>query len=218
MKKTAIIIGATGATGKIILECLINDNRYEDIKLFSRSTCGIQHPKVEEHLGSIFELEQFSENFIGDEVYCCIGTTKKQTPDENIYRKIDFGIPVTVAQLAKKNNIPTFLIVSSIGADANSSTFYTKTKGEMENTIMEIAIKRTFIFRPSLLIRKSKESRFIETLGASIMTLIGFLFIGSLKKYRAIKTETVANAMIKMANSDKESKLLLSDEIQHLGS
>lgn len=216
MAKTAIIIGATGATGKNILELLLEDVRYTKIKLFSRATCGIKNSKIEEQLGNLFELHQFSENFIGDEVYCCIGTTKKQTPDKNLYKKIDYGIPLAAAKLAAKNNIPTFLVMSSIGADANSSTFYTKTKGAMENAVLKSSIKRIFIFRPSLLIRKSKESRIIETLSASLIKFTGFLFIGKFKKYKAIKTEAVALAMIRVANSKSSSKLFLSDEIQEI--
>tara|TARA_B100000809_G_scaffold105703_1_gene104213 strand:- start:2891 stop:3547 length:657 start_codon:yes stop_codon:yes gene_type:complete len=218
MGKTAIIIGATGSTGKNILESLIRDDRYHKIKLFSRATCGIQHPKVEEHLGNLFELHQFTDDFTADELYCCIGTTKKQTPDENLYRKIDFGIPIAAAQLAKKNDIPTFLVMSSMGANSNSTTFYTKTKGQMENEVSKTFIKRTFIFRPSLLIRKTKESRVFESLAVSFMNMARFIFIGSMRKYRAIKTETVALAMIRTANSKEDSKRILSDEIQSLGS
>ena len=217
MGKTAIIIGATGATGKDVLKLLLKDNRYDKIKLFSRTTIGIKDSKVEEHVGNLFELNQFTEDFTGNEVYCCIGTTKKQTPDENIYRKIDFGIPLATAKLAQKNGISTILIMSSLGANANSTVFYTKTKGEMENEVSKTFIKRIFIFRPSLLIRKTKESRVLETISGYIMTFIGFLLLGRLKKYRAIKTETVALAMIRIANSKEESKLFLSDEIQYLG-
>jgi uncharacterized protein YbjT (DUF2867 family) len=218
MKKTAIILGASGATGTELLKLLLVDDRYKTIKLFSRKKSHVAHLKIKEYIGDLFNLNAFAEDFIADEVYCCIGTTQKQTPDENLYRKIDFGIPIAAAQLSKQNNIPTFLIISSIGANANSNTFYTKTKGEMENEVSKTFIKRTFIFRPSLLLRNTKESRFFESLAGEVMTRISFLFMGSLKKYRAIKTETVALAMIRTANSNKKSKRFLSDEIQHIGS
>ncbi|MEI6865911.1 NAD(P)H-binding protein [Flavicella sp.] len=216
MKKIAIIIGATGATGKIILKKLLKDKRYKKIKLFSRSSCGIQHVKIEEYLIDLLELEQHSKNFIANEVYCCIGTTKKLTPEPVIYKKIDFGIPLTAAELAKKNGIPTFLVVSSLGANANSSTFYTKTKGEMENAINQLKIQKTFIFRPSLLLRATKESRIFETIAGKVMIITSFLFVGSLKKYRAIKTENLAKVMILLANSKEKSKILESDKIQFI--
>lgn len=218
MGKTAIIIGATGATGENLLRLLLTDNRYEKIKLFSRSSCHINNPKIEEHLGNLFELENFSKDFTGDEVYCTIGTTQKQTPDKDLYTRIDFGIPVAAAELAKKNNIDVFMVMSSMGANSDSTTFYTKTKGEMENAISKLNIPKIYILRPSLLLRKTKESRLLESLGGQVMKLTSFLFLGPLKKYRAIKTDTVSRAMIRIANSNQESKLFLSDEIQSLGS
>lgn len=217
MKKTAIIIGATGATGNDLLKLLLKDDRYHTIKLFSRSSCNIQDAKLEEHLCNLFELEKLSLDFTGDEVYCCIGTTNKQTPNKELYRKIDFGIPYAAAKLASQNNISSFLLMSSMGANSESNTFYTRTKGEIENAILHLKLPYTYIFRPSLLIRNSKETRFLESFGAMLMTVTKYLFIGNLKKYRAIKTLTVAKAMISIANSKKESAFFLSDEIEQLG-
>ena len=217
-KKTAIIIGATGATGNKILRLLLLDNRYKTIKLFSRKTCGIDNPKIEEHLGDLLHLETFSNDFTGDEVYCCIGTTKRQTPDKAMYTKIDFGIPAAAAKLTKMNNISTFVVMSSMGADIDSATFYTKTKGEMENFISSLYIPRTHIFRPSLLLRKTNEIRLAEFIIGRLMVLFDFLFVGRFRKYRAIKTITVASAMITAANSNVDSKTFLSDDIELLGS
>lgn len=217
MKKTAIIIGGTGAIGQELIQLLINNSHYDAIKLFSRSSSNIKHCKIKEFLGDLFEFEKFENNFTGDEVYCCIGTTKKQTPNEEGYRKIDYGIPVAAAKLAKKNNIPTYLVVSSLGANKNSTTFYTKTKGEMENAIYGLGIKNTSVFRPSLLIRNTKETRFFEKIATIIMSVLDFIFIGRFKKYKAIKTITVAKAMILIANSNTPLTLYLSDEIEQLG-
>lgn len=216
MKKTAIILGASGATGTELLKLLVVDDRYETIKLFSRKQSTIKHPKIKEFIGDLLNLTSFASDFTADEVYCCIGTTKKQTPNQEHYKKIDFGIPVEAAKLVKKNGISTFISMSSLGANAKSTTFYTKTKGEMENAILETEIERIYIFRPSLLIRTTKESRILETIAAKIMSVIGFLFIGKLKKYKAIKTVTVAKAMLKTANSTKKSHILESNEIEFL--
>ncbi len=91
MQKTAIIFGATGLTGSLVLEQLLADENYTTIKLFSRKASGISHPKVKEYNGDLLSLETFKEEMTGDEVYICIGTTKKKTPDHEQYRKIDLG-------------------------------------------------------------------------------------------------------------------------------
>ena len=117
MSKTAIILGASGLTGGILVQHLISDDRYAAIKLFGRSKIDLNHEKVQQFTGNLFNLDDFAVHFTGDEVYCCIGTTKKKTPDEKQYRKIDFGIPVAAAELCKTNAIETIAVISSIGAN-----------------------------------------------------------------------------------------------------
>ena len=135
MRKTAIILGASGLTGSILLEKLINDDSYESIKLFSRKKIEGLPKKVQQFIGDILELENFKEDFKANEVFCCIGTTAKKTPNKETYKRIDFGITVTAAKLSKLNNIQTFMVVSAMGANAKSSVFYNRTKGEMEQEV-----------------------------------------------------------------------------------
>jgi len=135
--KTAIILGATGLTGGILLELLLKDDRYSQLKVLTRSPLRLTHPKLTEIQCDLLKLEEQQAHFNADEVFCCIGTTKAKTPDKERYKAIDFGIPITAAQLCKKNNITTFLVVSAMGADPNSSVFYNKVKGEMEAAVLD---------------------------------------------------------------------------------
>ncbi len=108
-QKTAIILGATGLTGSLLLQMLLKDNRYKKIKLFSRKTTGIKNEKLQEHLLDLLKLSDHVSDFVADEVFCCIGTTKAKTPDKGLYKKIDYGIPVGAAELCKKNKIKHLL-------------------------------------------------------------------------------------------------------------
>tara|TARA_R110002111_G_scaffold57363_10_gene97228 strand:- start:6942 stop:7607 length:666 start_codon:yes stop_codon:yes gene_type:complete len=218
MKKTAIILGASGLTGGFVLQKLIEDDRYDTIKLFSRSKIEGLPNKVKQFIGDLLELNQFKDDFIADEVYCCIGTTAKKTPDKTLYKKIDFGIPVAAAKLSKENNIPTFLVVSAMGANNNSTVFYNKTKGEMEHNILMQQIKNTFVLRPSLIGGDRQESRRLEKIGLVIFKVIQPLFIGKLKKYKIVKAETIAEAMIYLANTNHYADVIItSDDINKLG-
>ncbi|MCG9971090.1 NAD(P)H-binding protein [Christiangramia crocea] len=214
--KTAIILGATGLTGSILLEKLLQDERYEKIKVFSRQHVRQQHPKIEEFLINLFELEKVGNLFTGDEVYCCIGSTQKKTPDEEVYRMVDFGIPATAARLSKLNGIRTFEVISAMGANENSRFFYNRTKGEMEGAVMEHRIENTYILRPSLIGGEREESRPLEYAWKKIMNLGDHLLVGKLKKYRSIHPETIANAMIYLANSQYKSGRIESDEIKRI--
>ena len=217
MKKTAIILGATGLTGSILLEKLINDDRYERIKLFSRKKIEGLPKKVHQFIGDILELENFKEDFIANEVFCCIGTTAKKTPNKETYKRIDFGIPVTAAKLSKLNNIPTFIVVSAMGANAKSSVFYNKTKGEMEQAVLQQNILNTYILRPSIIGGDRKESRPLEKIGLVIFKIIQPLFIGKLKQYKIIEAVDIAQAMLNLANSKtSKEKIITSDKIKKL--
>lgn len=215
--KSAIVLGATGLTGGILLKKLLKDTRYSKVKVFSRSAVGFQNLKLEEHLIDLFELEKYSGEFKADEIYCCVGTTKKKTPDEAVYRKVDYGIPVTAANLARKNNIRKILIISALGADPESKFFYNRTKGEMERDVIKQGIPETYLFQPSLISGKRKEKRIFESLSNKIMKIGNLLLFGPLKKYRSIHPEVIANAMIRVGNEGYRNKRIPSNEIKKIG-
>ncbi len=215
--KSAIVLGATGLTGNILLKKLLTDDRYSKIKIFTRKPLRFENPRVTEILCDLMELDSYKENFYGDEVFCCIGTTTKKTPDKVLYKQIDFGIPVSSAKLCKQNGIKTFVVMSSMGANANSSIFYNRTKGEMEDAVLEQKIENTYILRPSMIGGNRNEFRIIEKIGTFLMKILNPIFVGSLKKYRIIDAEIIANAMIELANNKIDKQIILSDQIQELG-
>lgn len=213
MSKTAIILGATGLTGGILLQKLIADKTYTKIKLFSRKATDIQSDKMEEFLIDVLQLEKYKKEFTGDVVFCCIGTTNAKTKDKEVYKAIDYGIPVNAAKLAKENSIDTFVVMSSMGADAASAVFYSKTKGEMERDIIEQHIKNTAILRPSLIGGNRDEFRFGEKLGKEFMSLFDPLLKGKLEKYKMIHPEKIASSMQILAESSTNQSVFSSDEI-----
>jgi len=214
LEKTAIIVGATGLTGSLLLELLLEDAGYKTIKVLTRTPLTFKHPRIVNFTGDLLSLENFEKDFLADEVFCCIGTTAKKTPDKELYRKIDFGIPVKAAQLCKKNNIPGFVVVSSLGADAKNSIFYSRTKGEMEEAVLGIKLPYTYILRPSLIIGNRKEKRMAESLASSFFKITGPLLIGPLKKYAPNKATDIAKAMLAVANDKPLKFFILAEEIE----
>ncbi len=216
MGKTAIILGASGLTGQQLLKALTTDERYDSIKLFSRTKTENQSSKVTEIVGDLLSLENFKEDFTADEVFICIGTTAKKTPDKTLYKNIDFGIPAAAAKLAKENHIQTFIVVSAMGANAKSSIFYNKTKGEMEQVVLSEKIPNTYILRPSIIGGNRNENRPMEKIGVAIFKLLQPLMLGKLKKYRIIEAENIAKAMIYLAKQKPELHIIESDKIKEL--
>lgn len=214
--KTAILLGATGLTGGKLLRYLLEDERYKVVKLFSRSTVDLSHPKLEEHLGDLTQMDQFAADFKADELFCCIGTTKSKTPNKELYRKIDYGIPKSAADLAKQKGIETFIVISALGADPGSSVFYNRTKGEMEEAVLKEGITKTHILQPSLIGGERDEKRMGEWIFKQVFKALNVFMIGPLKKYRSIKPYTIAKAMVWLANNDYDEIRIESDEIEKI--
>ncbi|GAA0872628.1 oxidoreductase [Gangjinia marincola] len=215
MQKTAIILGATGLVGGKLLDMLLEDNRYSNVKLFSRSSVNRTHPKLTEYLCDLLMLKAEKERFTGDECYCCIGTTKSKTQDKEQYKAIDYGIPKAAAELCAENNIKPFVVISAMGADAGSSIFYNRVKGMMEEAVMDQGISNTIIARPALIGGDRDEKRLGESIMKSILTVVNPLLFGSLKKYRMIYPQEIADAMIWLANNPQKQPVFLSDELQN---
>jgi len=216
-QKSAIVLGATGLTGRHLVDRLVTDDRYGEVRLFSRRSSGNSSPRIREYTGDILQLEQFREDFTADVVFCCVGTTSSKTGDRNLYRAIDYGIPFHAARLASENGIPAFLVISSIGADPKSRVFYTRTKGEMEEAVLSLQIPHTYILRPSLILGDRKERRWTEEAAAVIMKSARFLMTGRLRNYRPIEAATIASAMIHLDQARPDMKIIPSARIQEFG-
>ena len=216
MPKTAIILGASGATGSELLQLLLADSRYSKVKIFVRKSLNLGNPKIEEHIIDVLQLEKYAQSFTADEVYCCIGTTKAKTPDKGEYYKIDFGIPVTAAKLAKANGIDTYIVVSAVGASKSSGIFYSRTKGEMQEAVQQQNIAHTYILQPSLIVAQRSESRVMEQLFIGLWKLVNPLLWGSAAKYKSVTSANIAKAMVWLANNNYPDVIVTSDKINDL--
>ena len=218
MGRKAILAGASGLIGSNLLQQLLNSRHYSEVLILVRKQLPITHPKLKQLVVDFEQLSHYAADIKGDVVFCCLGTTKKQTPDQAAYRKIDYQYPLDIAWIAQTNGAESYHLVSSIGANKNSSVFYTRTKGEVESDLKAVPFKSIFIYRPSFLIGNRKNNPFFLTFLGKTLTFINPLFIGSFRKWRTIRAEVVAKAMlISSLNHQREIFMYESDEIQRIG-
>jgi len=215
-KKTAAVFGASGLIGSEVVKLLAADTKYEKVKLFTRRPLHINLPSVEEHIIDFNKIDQYAEEIRADHVFCCLGTTAKKTPDRKIYENIDLHWPVNISQVCKRNGSEAFTVISSIGANPDSSAFYLRTKGLMEKGVLHSEVSKTIIVRPSFLLGRRAESRFGEGFAISVAGLFSFIMVGHLKKYKPIQAFEVARAMIFAANHDTGKSIFESHELLHL--
>lgn len=211
--KTATLIGATGLIGSQLLDLLQADSAFSEIKILVRRPIKIDNPKVKVSIIDFSDEESFQSEISGSSVvFCAIGTTNKKTKgDKNEYRKIDYNIPVTAAKLSLKTGCKQFVLVSSYGANSKSNNFYTKLKGEVEDTLSSLNIPSLSIFRPSLLLGKRQEFRFGEIIATLLMNPLSFLLP---TKIKPIKAYDVAKSMLEASKADtKGTKIYHYKEI-----
>ena len=216
--KSALLFGATGLIGSHLLNLLISNNNYSKIKLFVRSSIELNDPKIEIIQTDFKNLENHREDIKGDDCFFCIGTTKKNSPDKNEYKRVELELPKQVAQIAKSNLVNSFIFVSSGYADPKSSGDYLKFKGLIEEDLIRLNFPKLGIMRPSFLLGNRQEKRVGEKIGIFVFKLLSPLFLGPLKKMKPIHSATVAKAMVKIANENLGKIIFESDEIVEITS
>jgi uncharacterized protein YbjT (DUF2867 family) len=202
-EKTAAIIGATGMTGSYLKDVIVNDNFFEKVRLVIRRPIQKTNPKIEIKLVNFDDAE--SVKLALEEVnalFCCIGTTQSKVKgDKQLYRKTDLEIPVKLARFGRQAGCEKFMIISSVGANRNSSNFYLRLKGEVEEALISMGIQALHIFQPGMLLGNRQEKRPMEKFMQGFLSAIAGAFIGSLRKYRPIHGKTVAMAMLNASKS-----------------
>ena len=216
--KTALIFGSTGLVGGHVLNQLIQNDNYSKIKIFVRSSIQINNSKIEIIQTDFNNLKNHREDIKGDDCFFCIGTTKKNSPDKNEYKRVELEVPKQVAQIAKSNLVNSFVFVSSGYADPKSSGDYLKFKGLVEEELKRLNFSKLGIMRPSFLLGNRQEKRVGEKIGIFVFKLLSPLFLGPLKKMKPIHSATVAKAMVKIANENLGKIIFESDEIVEITS
>jgi len=206
--KKAIIAGASGLIGSNLLQILLDSDAYTEVLTLARKELPVKHPKLRQLVLNFDDLDKYTDEITGHALFCCLGTTRGETPDKAQYRKIDHDYPVKLAQLAHQNNVKQCHIISCIGADTQSANGYLKLKGETENDIKKVGIPALHIYQPSMLTGRKTKRRWDEGLINGLMTVINPLLIGSLKKYRSIPAIDIAQAML-IQSIDNETGIII---------
>lgn len=212
-KKTAIVIGSTGVVGQELVKLLLNDPLYEEVISYSRSSVltkltNVPTDKLTEHLVEFADISKWQQNIHGDDLFICLGTTLKQAGSKEQQEIIDLNYPVSFATAAKNNGIETVSLVSSTGANAGSTSFYLRLKGQLEQSLLSLGFTQTVFVRPSVLVGNRPEFRLGEEFSKCLLNLLKWL--PWIKKYRPIAGKQVAAAMLALVK-EKSSKVVIKE-------
>jgi len=190
----ALIIGATGATGKDLIDVLLASVDYSEVVAFVRKPLTVVHPKLSFILTDFNNLHTLSPVVSGDVLFSCLGTTLKVAGSRDRQWQVDFEIPAKFAATAKRNGVPSIVLLSAYGAKDNSHLFYSMIKGKLEKRIGSLAFDQYIIFRPGMLLRKDTD-RAGEQISGKILSCLNSW--GLLRKFRPLPTGILATQLAK---------------------
>ena len=198
----SLVVGSTGLVGEEVVNELASKGI--PVKALSRIDLNSTNPLVENIKVNFDCLHEYKEHFkeVSD-VYICLGTTISKAGSEEAFEKVDIDYCIETAKQALNAGVKNLSLITSVGADSSSSNFYIRTKGIIENKISELDFQSISIHRPGLLIGARKEMRLAEFVGQKLYPLINLFLLGNLSKFRCIKAEVLARAMIKYSGLEQ---------------
>ena len=207
----ALVIGATGAVGKDLVEQLLADDAFEHVDIYVRREVKLPSAKLVAHVVDFDHPEVWADQLRGDVLFSCMGTTIKAAGSQETEWKVDYTYQFNVAKAARENSVPVYVLVSAIGANPKSKVFYTRMKGELDEAVKALGFEGCFILRPPSLVRRGSD-RFGEK--ASVALIKVFNAIGLLRRLTPMPTEEVAAAMIRLSKCGRKGyEIFNSQEI-----
>ena len=204
MKNTAVIIGATGAVGREIVNEILSGEYYNRVYILGRSS--ISKLPDDSRLEKIiidFDNIDFDMDILENaDVFASLGTTIKTAGSKENQRKIDVDYTVNFAKLCE-GKVRSFNVVSAIGANSKSKNFYNSLKGELEDKLKEMNLRTLRIFQPSLLISKRDDNRFLEEIFMKVAPIFQFVLKGKTKKYSPIEAGLLGKVIVRFATENK---------------
>jgi len=188
--------GATGLIGGLLLKTLLEAPDYSRVYALTRRPYGKEHPKLANRVVMFERMAEQLKGLVVQDAFCCIGTTIREAGSQEAFRAADVDAVLMFARAARAAQAARFVVVSSVGASSDSTKFYLRTKGEMEEAVTDLGFVSVDILQPSLLLGPRKSFRLLETAGQVFAPLINPLLTGAREPFRAIPAETVARAML----------------------
>lgn len=191
---TAVVAGATGMTGHYLLNVLSEDSFYDRVLILSRRPAAVSSPKFRA-LPAAFESLRAEDLPGATHLFCCLGTTMKKAGSKDAFRRVDYEYPLRLAEAGRAAGARVMMLISSVGADPGSFSFYLRVKGELEEALRGAGFEALHLFRPSILLGRREEARPGEQAGIRMARAFEFALRGRLSKYRPMPAGVLAAAM-----------------------
>ena len=202
---SAIVIGATGATGKELVKLLLDDEDFQKVRIFIRRDEDLNHPKLEKNIVDFDRIDDWKNDLRGDVLFSALGTTIKRAGSEEAQYEVDFTYQFETAKAAADGIVKNYVLVSSTGANPKAYFFYPRMKGELEEAVKTLDFQQIHIFQPGILDRQSADEIPLENLGLTAIRALNS--IGLFKSQTPMPVKVLAEKMIKVSKSARTEKV-----------
>lgn len=189
-------VGATGLVGQLVLARLLHSARVRCVIAPTRRSLGMNDPRL---LNPVVDFEALPEDagwWAVDAVVCTLGTTIADAGSRDAFRRVDHDYPLHVARLARRHGAGTYALNSAMGANAHSSIFYNRVKGELEDALAALGYPSLVLVRPGLIDGERVKSRAGEGRALAVSRVLRPLLPMQWRPSRAIR---IADALVDAA-------------------
>lgn len=216
-EKRALVAGASGLVGGECVTSLLESPHYREVVTLVRKPLPRDHPRLHQLQIDFDDIGAGLGSRVVDDVFCCLGTTRRTAGSPQAFRRVDYELPLELARVTRERGATQFVLVSSLGANRHARTFYLRVKGELEEGLDAMEFASLIIVRPSVLLGKRSESRPAEALAKMVLRLAAPFLVGAWRRFRPVPATIVARAMVTAANAGVAGRLVLeSDELARL--
>jgi uncharacterized protein YbjT (DUF2867 family) len=201
--RIALLAGSSGLTGGHALETLLGAPEIARVLAVSRRPLGREHSRLANRIVQFERLEAQLKGLSCDVALCCLGSTRRQAGSPQAFHAVDVDCVLSLARAAKAAGARRFVVISSVGANPEARNFYLRTKGEMEQQLVNVGFESLDILQPSLLIGWRGEVRPLEIAALAVIPLMNPLLRGKYLPYRAISARTLGAAMLGATRSGR---------------
>jgi len=201
--KVALLAGASGLVGTCALDALLGAPDFGRVFAVTRRPLGREHSRLANRIVQFERLEAQLKGITCHVALCALGTTIRQAGSQTDFRQVDLDYVLAFARAAKAAQAQRFVVISSVGADADSKTFYLRTKGEVEEALAALDFVSLDILQPSLLLGWRNQMRPLELVLRVVMPLVNPFLVGTREVYRAVAAQTVGAAMLGATRSGR---------------
>lgn len=195
--KSIVMIGATGAVGSQVVKTLIDMDQIDQITLLGRRLLEeVNSSKITQHTVDVLNPESYRQQLSGHAIaISTLGVGQPSKISKEQFVKIDKDANLDFGTACKTAGVQHFQLLSSVGVDAKSNSFFLRSKGELEEGLKALEFDRLSLFHPSMILTPENRYGISQAITLAVWPLLQPILLGPLRKFRGVEVARLGSAI-----------------------